>query len=75
LRRSTTLRYVLPQASRVRLEVFDLQGHRVATLVDDMRAAGAHQEDWSPRGLSSGVYFCQLSAASDVTIRKIVVVR
>ena len=58
-----------------RLEVFDLQGHRVATLVDDMRPAGTHQEDWSLRGLPSGVYFCHLSAASDVAIRKVVVVR
>lgn len=75
VRGSTTLPYSLPFATRVRLEVFDLQGHRVTTLVDDTRPAGAHQEVWVPRGVPSGVYFCKLSAASEVAIRKLVIVR
>jgi hypothetical protein len=68
--RNTTIRYELPEATTVRLTVFDVLGRRVATLVDERRAAGRHEVSWAGtagnRALSSGVYFLRLTAG-DVT--------
>ncbi len=56
---STTIPYLLSVRSRVRLEVFDVYGQRVSTLVDADREAGTYQARWTPR-VPSGTYFYRL---------------
>ena len=56
---STTIPYRLPTKSVVRLEVFDVNGQLVATLVNGEREAGYHRTSWVP-GLASGTYFYRL---------------
>jgi hypothetical protein len=65
---SVALRFALPHPGRARLEVFDLAGRRVATLLDRELAAGGHTLRWdgvSTRGdrVRSGVYAIRLTAA------------
>lgn len=61
------LRYALHTPGHIRLEVFDLAGRKVATLVDGFRAAGEHEVAWdgtSNYGRSvSGFYFARMSTA------------
>ena len=67
----TTIRFALPRASDVRLEVYDLAGRRVAMLVDGARAAGRHAVPFEPGGrLASGVYFVRFSAGGFEATRK-----
>jgi len=54
---STTIRYSLPSAAHVQLEVFDLAGRQVGTLVNGQQAAGMQTVTWSPVNLPSGTYF------------------
>jgi hypothetical protein len=56
---STTIPYRLPTKSLVRLEVFDVNGQQVATLVNGEKVAGYHRTSWVP-GLASGTYFYRL---------------
>jgi alpha-mannosidase len=67
--------YRLPSAGRVRLEVFDLRGARVATLVDGVVEAGSHVARWQADGrrVAPGVYFTRLEAAGKVMRRRVVV--
>ena len=65
----TTIRYLLPVESRVRLSVYNLLGQLVATLVDELETAGAKTVAWNPseglgREISSGVYLYKLEAIS-----------
>jgi len=55
--------YDLPRAAPVRLEVFDLSGRRVASVVSGEVGAGHHELRWSPRGdgASAGLYFARFS--------------
>ncbi len=57
--------YDLPMAAPVRLEVFDLSGRRVASVVSDQTEAGHHEVRWSPRGsgdgIAAGLYFARFS--------------
>ena len=58
----TTIRFSLAGEKRVRLELFDLTGRRVARLMDDTLPAGSHSLVYTPRELSSGVYMLRMQA-------------
>ena len=58
---STTIRYAVPQKSRITLEVYTVLGQLVATLVDAEVEAGVYTAQWNPR-LGSGLYFCRFNA-------------
>ena len=72
---STQIRYGVPQDGHVRLEVFDLLGRRVATLVDGVQAAGRYEVVFDGSGLSDGVYLYRMAAGTFVETRRMVLAR
>jgi uncharacterized repeat protein (TIGR01451 family) len=72
---SARLRYELPEATTVRLQVFDLLGRRVATLADGEKPAGRHEVSWQSAGLASGTYFVRLQAGSTAQTQMLRLVR
>lgn len=63
---NATLDYTLAASGRAVLDVFDVRGRRVTTLVDKIMPAGDHAAVWDGRDvdgrvLPSGVYFCRLT--------------
>jgi hypothetical protein len=72
---SARLRYELPEATTVRLQVFDLLGRRVATLADGEKPAGRHEVSWQSSGLASGTYFVRLQAGSTAQTQMLRLVR
>lgn len=78
LRRSTTLAFSLPQATRLALTVHDLSGRRVATLADGEWAAGRHSLVWRATGadgraVAAGLYFVKLEAAGLTRVARVAV--
>jgi hypothetical protein len=76
----TTLRWQLEDAARVRVEVFDVRGRRVATLLDGARSAGPGEIRWTGRdgngrAVAAGVYFVRAEAAGETHTRRLVLVR
>jgi hypothetical protein len=78
---ATVIGYELPSASRVRLEVFNILGERVASLVNGVEAPGAHQVEWKPQ-VASGVYLYRIEAVGVdnpashfIQVRKMVLMR
>ena len=59
---STTVRYTLPQRSRVRLTVYNSLGEQVTTLVNGEEDGGYHEVKFDGTGLASGVYYYRLQA-------------
>ena len=74
-RERTTIRYELPRAGDVRIDVYNVLGQRVATLVDERMEAGREEMVFDARRLASGVYFVRLRAADETRVEKITVVR
>ena len=79
-RASTTLQYELDQPSYIKIDVFDIQGRRVAALLDEFRTAGPHSQTWTGRGdsgnhLASGVYYFRVSSGEHALSRKVILVR
>lgn len=72
---STTIRYAIPKESRVLLEIYNLLGQRVATLVDEEQPAAFYQVHWNANGISSGVYSYRLQAGSFVETKKLLLLQ
>lgn len=71
----TVITFRLPESDRIRLEVYDVVGRRVAVLIDDEVAAGEHQIVYDVTGLSSGVYMYRLTSSMGTLNRKMVVTK
>jgi hypothetical protein len=71
----TLIRYSLPAPAYVRLEIFNLHGQKVATLVDEAQSAGTQNLRYDGRGISSGVYFYKLTAGNFVQTKKMILMR
>jgi len=72
---ATTIRYELAKAGHVTLEVFDLLGRRVASLVNGEQAVGTHAATFESRDLAGGMYFYRLAAGSKVVTKTMTLVR
>ena len=72
---TTSIVYSLPEASSVKLEVFDLTGRSVAILVDGNQAAGRYTASFDAADLPSGLYLYRLEAGSFVSTRKMTLVK
>ncbi len=59
---STTISYDLAKSAFVRLVIYDALGRAVNTLVGRMQPANRYTVNWTPRAVSSGVYFCRIEA-------------
>jgi len=62
---TTTLSFTLPRTSKVTLEVFNLLGQKVATVIDDNIKAGAHSYTFDAAHLASGVYFYTINVENE----------
>ncbi|MEX0845385.1 MAG: T9SS type A sorting domain-containing protein [Balneolaceae bacterium] len=72
---TTMISFNLPVNSEVRLEVFDLLGRKVATLVDERMQAGSHEIQFNAQNLSSGVYFYQLKTELTSLTKKMLLLK
>lgn len=72
---AVALRWRLPRRERVTLGVFDVQGRRVAALLDATQDAGEHALEWRPGALANGVYFARLAAGDRTLVRRLVRMR
>jgi hypothetical protein len=71
----TQIRYALPRDCRVRLEIFNILGQRVAVLADGEQTAGEKAVKWEAASLASGIYFCRLQAGGFAATRKMILLR
>ncbi len=77
---TTTIQFDVPEASDVRLEVYDMMGRRVATLVNGSLNAGRYEATWNARSdagtaVASGVYLYRLQAGSFESVNRMVLMK
>ena len=77
---STTIPYSLPNRTRVQVEVFNILGQRVTTLLDREQPAGAHTVDWSGKDDSgvpvpSGIYLYRVTIEEFAVTRKMTLLK
>jgi len=77
---ATRVRFDLPEGAGVRIEIFDVSGRRIRTLLDGWVAKGSHEVNWNGRGeggvdLPRGVYFCRIRSDRGLTSRALLLLR
>ncbi|MCH8568537.1 MAG: T9SS type A sorting domain-containing protein [Balneolales bacterium] len=72
---TTQISYDLPESADVRLEVYNIQGQRVAVLVNETQNAGRHNLSFNASRLASGVYIYRLQAGSHTFTKKMTLIK
>lgn len=76
----TSIRYALAEAGRVNLGIYDVGGNRIATLLDEVQAAGSHSIAWegrddSGRPAASGIYFAVVESGGKLVTGKLTLIK
>ena len=76
----TTISYSLSEAQKVKIEVYNLRGQLVRTLVNDNQAAGDHKVIWAGidnnnRAVASGIYYHKMTAGKYSSTRKMILMK
>jgi len=77
---ATTIQYSLPERSQVRIEVFNLLGQKVQTLVDTEMSAGSYTVSWdgtdgSGKPVATGVYLYRFQAGEHIQTKKMLLLK
>lgn len=72
---TTTIQYQLPKSAKVVLEIFNVRGQRVATLVNEEKAGGYYSVVWDAGDVSSGVYYYRIKAGEFTDVKKLIVIK
>jgi hypothetical protein len=71
----TAISYQLRAPSHTTLQIFDISGNLVETLVDEKKEAGNHQVEWDGKDLASGLYFYRLQVGDFTATKKMILLR
>jgi hypothetical protein len=72
---STTIGYQLQDISEVTIEVFDITGRKVATLVNKKQEPGYYRVRFNASNLASGIYLYRLKTENNVGVKKMVIIK
>jgi hypothetical protein len=76
----TIIRFTLPEAVHINVEIFNIRGQRVSSLINDVLSEGHHSIIWngtdeSNRSVSSGIYFYRISTSNNQATGRIVLMK
>lgn len=73
--KSTAIKYSVPDRAQVSLNIYDLSGRCVRTLVNGEKPAGSYSVNLDAKDLAMGIYFVELKAGSYRGTRKLILMR
>jgi hypothetical protein len=71
----TTIQYQIPKDGLVRLQIFDILGQKVTTLVNEINKRGRYKIEFNATNLSSGIYFYRLTADNFSDVKKLILIK
>jgi len=77
---TTVISYSLPVADFVKLEIYNLSGQRIRTLVSENQSTGIHHVNWNGRNdfgeeVPSGIYLCIVTAGNFKATKKMIILK
>jgi hypothetical protein len=70
-----TVRFTVPERSRVVITLYDIAGRQLRRVVDEVREAGYHETELDASGLSAGVYFARMKVGRYEEIQRLILLR
>ncbi len=71
----TTISYAVPNKSFVKIDIIDINGRLVETLVSNEHDIGFYKQNWSGRNVASGIYFIKLTAEKKMLTQKMILLK
>jgi hypothetical protein len=62
---STVIQYSIPEESRVRIDIFNIIGQKITTLINSVQKSGSYNLTWDGSQLTSGVYFYSIKVSGN----------
>ena len=72
---ATTISYQLSKVSNVQLEIYNVLGQKIATIVHEKQPAGYYKYSWNAAQFANGVYFYRIQAGKFVQVRKMILMK
>ncbi|MBZ0201022.1 MAG: T9SS type A sorting domain-containing protein [Ignavibacteriaceae bacterium] len=72
---STQIKFAISKTSNVKLEIYNLLGQKVATLVNENLTSGNYSADWNAANFSSGTYIYRLTTDTKVKSKKMMLIK
>jgi hypothetical protein len=72
---TASIKYNLPISSDVVIEIYDILGRKVETLIQENKQAGYHQVAWDAKNQPSGLYFCRIQAGEYAATEKMLLLK
>ena len=72
---ATTIAYTLSDAGFVAIEIYDILGSKITTLINKQQPAGHHSLIWNATGMPSGAYFYKIEAGDYIEIKKMALLK
>lgn len=71
----TSIKFDIPINGLVNLQVYDVLGRKVATIINEVKTAGSYRVDFNATELTSGIYFYKFTAGDFTDVKKMLVVK
>ena len=72
---STTINWTLLDGDKTKVEIFNINGQKLAILLDEWREAGHHSTVWDASAQAAGLYFCRVTSGANSKVMKMMLVK
>ncbi|MBS4033955.1 MAG: T9SS type A sorting domain-containing protein [Ignavibacterium sp.] len=72
---STVIKYSVKESGLVELEILNILGERVKTLVNDIQPEGSYEIEFNARVLASGIYLYRLKVNDYLAVKKMILMK
>ena len=72
---STKIKYDLPKAGKVKIEIFNILCQKIVTLLNKFIPAGTHEVEFTAKDLPSGVYMYRIEAGEFQEVKKMILLK
>jgi hypothetical protein len=71
----TKINYSVPKMSFIKINVYDILGNEITTLVNEEKSAGDYAVEFNGSNLSSGIYFYRMQTGTFIDIKKFILMK
>ena len=70
-----TIDYGIDQPGNIKIDIYDLLGRKITTLIDEIESAGEHKVTWDAQNQNSGIYFYKIHSGDYAETKKILLLK